>query len=224
MPSSPPISPLEPPEFHPEFGYIWPAAHTRRMVRVGLMATAFGVLFGAVAVLAVTPRANPDVALAVTALSAVPVEETATAVQATSAGAAPAVPVETTTPPVAAKQPTASAASSCQEQTWPYIESQCLDTATRKKPAVRILKPEAGERSAPAQVISPSSREITTTATIDEPPKAAKKREKTEKARQRRRDREVADRERGPYYADPRSAYATPYVSRYETPRRGWGW
>jgi hypothetical protein len=223
MPSSPPISPLEPPEFHPEFGYIWPAAHTRRMVRVGLMSTAFGVLFGAIAVLAMTPRADPDVAPAATALSAVAVDEPATVGAVMSASAAPAIAVETATPAIAAREPTRSTAKSCKEQTWPYLEGNCLNNtnnATRKRQPARILKPEA---ALPARVVPPSTPEITAAAKTQESSKAAKKREKTEKTRQRRRDREFADRDRGPY-ADPRSAYASPYVSRYETPRRSWGW
>ena len=83
-----------------------------------------------------------------------------------------------------------------------------------------LHKPEA---ALPARVVPPSTPEITAAAKTQESSKAAKKREKTEKTRQRRRDREFADRDRGPY-ADPRSAYASPYVSRYETPRRSWGW
>ena len=214
----PQVLPPTPPEFHPEFGYIWPAAHTRRVVRVGLMSTAFGLLFGAIAVLAMTPRADPDVGRAATALSAVPVDEPATVGAATSA--APVAPVETATPTVAAKQP---AAKSCKEQTWPYLEGKCLNNTTRKRQPVRVLKPETPAQSAPAQVVPASEPEITAAGKTQEPPKAAKKREKTAKTRQRERDREFADRERG-RYADPRSAYASPYVSRYEMAPRGWGW
>jgi hypothetical protein len=218
----PQVFPPVPPELHPEFGYIWPAAHTRRMVRVGLMSTAFGLLFGAIAVLAMSPRADPDPARAATALSAVPADEPATVGATTSA--VPAIPVETAMPSVTAalpKQPTATAGKSCKEQTWPYLEGKCLNNATRKRQPVRVLKPEAPAQSAPAQVVPASVPEITAVAKTQKPPKAAKKREKTAKTRQR--DREAVDTDRG-RFADPRSAYASPYGSRYETPRRAWGW
>lgn len=225
--SSSEVSPPSPPEFHPEFGYIWPAAQTRRLVRVGLMSTAFGVLFGVIAVLAMSPRPDPDLARAATALSVVAVDEPTTVRAATSATAALAAPVETAPSPIAAAlptQPPAAAAKSCKEQTWPYLEGKCLNSTARKRQPLRVLKPEAPAQSAPAQVVPASTPEITAAAKIEEPPKAAKKREKTAKTRrQRERSRELADRERGPY-GDPRSAYAGPYDSRYETPRRGWGW
>jgi hypothetical protein len=214
----PQVLPATPPEFHPEFGYIWPAAHTRRLVRVGLMSTAFGLLFGAIAVLAMTSRADPDGGRAATALSAVAVEEPATVGATTSA--APVAPVETATPILAAKQPTAV---TCKEQTWPYLEGKCLSNTTRKRQPVRVLKPETPAQSGPAQVVPAWEPEITAAGKTQEPSKATKKREKTAKTRQRERDREFRDRERG-RYADPRSAYASPYGSRYEMAPRGWGW
>ena len=218
----PPVSPTPPPEFHPEFGYIWPAAHVRRLVRIGLLSTAFGALFGGITVLAMTPRANLDVAPAATALSAVAIDEPATVGAVTSA--VPVAAVGTPVPTLAARQPTGATARSCKEQTWPYLEGKCLSSSTtRKRQPARVLKPEAPAQSAPALVVSDSAPEITAAAKTEEPLKAANKREKKAKARQRERDREAADRQRG-RYADPRNAYASPYGSRYETPRRGWGW
>jgi hypothetical protein len=228
--TSPQVLPPTPPEFHPEFGYFWPAAQGRRLMRVGLMSTAFGVLFGAIAVLAMSPRPDPDLAHAATALSAVSVDEPTTVgtvpspapVARASANAAPSAPVGTLMPPVTtvlAKEPAATAAKSCKEQTWPYLEGTCLNTSARKRQPARVLKPETSAQSAPAQVVP--APEITAAAKSQEPSKASSKREKRAKARQRERDREFADRERG-RYVDPRSAYAGPYV--YETPRRGWGW
>jgi hypothetical protein len=211
---SPQDLPPVPPEFHPEFGYIWPAVHTRRMVRIGLMSAAFGVLCGAIAVLATTPRTDSDAERTATVLAAVSPDEPAAVGAATSV--APVASVEMATPPVVA-------AKGCNDQTWPYLESGCLNSAARKRQPARVLKPEAPAQSAPAQVVPASGPEITAAAKIDAPSKAAKKREKTAKTRRQGRDREVADRERGPY-ADPRSAYASPYASRYDTPRRGWGW
>jgi hypothetical protein len=231
----PHVTPPAPPELHPEFGYFWPAAHTRRLMRVGLMATAFGGLFGAIAVLAMSPRPDPDLTHAATALSAVSVDEPAAVAAVPSAApvvpgvatAAPAAPVGTVMPPVTAvpvtavlaKEPTA-AAKSCKEQTWPYLEGTCLNNTTRKRQPARVLKPETPAQSAPAQVVQ--APEITASAKTQEPSKASRQREKTAKARQRerKRDREFADRERS-RYVDPRSAYASPYV--YEA-RRGWGW
>jgi hypothetical protein len=196
------------------------------------MSTAFGVLFGAIAVLAMSPRPDPDVAHSATVLSAVSIDEPATTgaaasaapVAAGSATAAPSAPVGTVMPPVTAvlaKEPTAAAAKACKEQTWPYLDGTCLNNTTRKRQPARVLKPETPAQSASAQV-GPAP-EITAAAKNQEPSKASKKREKTAKARQRarERDREFADRERG-RYVDPRSAYASPYV--YETPRRGWSW
>ena len=61
-----------PPEFHPEFGYIWPAAHNRRLMRIALTSTAAGALFGIIVALVMTSRADPDVARTATALSVAP--------------------------------------------------------------------------------------------------------------------------------------------------------
>ena len=61
-----------PTEFHPEFGYIWPAAHNRRLMRIALTSTAAGALFGIIVALVMTSRADPDVARTATALSVAP--------------------------------------------------------------------------------------------------------------------------------------------------------
>ena len=221
---SPQVLPPAPPEFHPEFGYLWPAAHTRRVVRVGLMSTAFGVLFGAIAVLAMSPRADPDVARAATALSAVPVDEPATVGPRhlprlrplSKRRRRPWLPhCRSNRPP----QPPNRAKS----RLGLISRASASTTRRRKRQPARILKPEAPAQSAPAQVVPASTPEITAAAKTEAPPKAAKKREKTAKTRQRERDREFADRERG-RYADPRAAYASPYGSRYEAPPRRWGW
>jgi hypothetical protein len=224
---TPQVIPPAPPEFHPEFGYFWPAAQSRRLMRVGLMSTAFGLLFGAIAVLAMPPRPDPDLAHAATALSAVSVDEPATTeaapsaappITAASATAAPSSAVGTVMAPataVLANEPGA-AAKSCKEQTWPYLEGTCLNNSARKRQPARVLRPETSAQSAPAQVVQ--APEITAAAKTQETSKVSSRREKKAKARQRERDREsVADRERAGY-VDPRSAYASPYV--YETPRR----
>src|SRR6478609_955373 len=69
---SPLALPPTPPEFHPEFGYIWPAAHNRRLMRIALTSTAAGALFGIIVALVMTSRADPDVAHTATALSVAP--------------------------------------------------------------------------------------------------------------------------------------------------------
>jgi hypothetical protein len=223
---SPQVFPPEPPEFHPEFGYFWPAAQTRRLVSVGLLSTVFGLLFGAIAVVAMTPRADPGPGPAETALCAASVDEPVTVGVATSASVTSATAVDPAIAPISAAAPTqstATATKSCREQIWPYLDGNCLNNTARKRPPARVLKPEAPAQSAPAQVVPVPTPEITAAARAAESSKASRKREKMARMRQRERDRGIAERERG-RYADPRSAYASPYVSRSEMPRRGWDW
>jgi hypothetical protein len=207
---SPQVLPPAPPEFHPEFGYLWPAAHNRRTLRTALMATAFGVLLGLFAASVMASRAPDEGAQTATALSAVPAEPArAEAVSAPTAVA----------PTVAAPAPAVST-KSCSEQTWPYIDTKCLnETKMRsKREPVRILKPEAAVRSA-AQM---PEAEVTASAKAEESPRTSKK---SAKRRQRQHDRETVYTDRGRYdrSVDPRSAYATPYRPPYEM-RRGWDW
>src|SRR5256885_3483250 len=84
---SPVFRPPVQPEFHPEFGYLWPAANTRRMMRIGLFATAFGAMVGAIAAIGMTHRPDPDAQRAQTAL-AVETPPTVGAAPATTAAAA----------------------------------------------------------------------------------------------------------------------------------------
>jgi len=246
---SPAFRPLEQPEFHPEFGYLWPAANTRRMMRIGLFATAFGAMVGAIAAIGMTHRPDPDAQRAQTAL-AVETPPTVGAAPATTAAAAvTAVPPTITTAPNAAAvpPPRGTAAASCKEQTWPYLDGKCIKNSTRKRQQVRVLKPETPAPSTPAEAATTTAPETTAVVKPEEPPKASKKREKkTAETRQRRRDRdrEYADTdrsrayndrgrgdfERGRYVDDSRSAYAGPYERRYEPYERryetrgGWGW
>jgi hypothetical protein len=213
----------EPPEFHPEFGYFWPAAHTRRVVRLGIATTAFGALFGAIAVLAMTPRPDPDLMRAETALMAAPADNPATTeASAPTAVAAAPMPAEAAPQPVAAPP---APAKPCNEQTWPYLDSKCLNGTPPKRPHVRIFRPEAPAQSAPAQVVPAAPSQTTAAAHTPEPPVATpKKRQKAAQTRERRRRDggamvEVDPRAR---YADPRSAYATPYDR--QPSRRDWGW
>lgn len=55
----PPASP-SPPPYHPEFGYLSPSPHSRRSMRVGLIAGACGILLGAVGVSALTSGPGPN--------------------------------------------------------------------------------------------------------------------------------------------------------------------
>jgi hypothetical protein len=203
-----------PPEFHPEFGYIWPAAHNRRLMRIALTSTAAGALFGIIVALVMTSRADPDVAHTATALSVAP----APAQEPAIVGPA-AVPME---PIRAAAAESPVVTKSCSEQTWPYLDSKCLNNEMRKPQPARILKPEAPAQSAPAQVVQPPEAEITTAAKAEAKPKA-KKREKTSK-RRGGRDREFAATDRGGRYVDSGNAYATPYPPRYEARGPAWSW
>jgi hypothetical protein len=207
---SPLAVPPAPPEFHPEFGYFWPAAHNRRLVRIALTSTAAGALFGIIAALAMTSRADRDVAPTAAALSVAPAQDPVIV------GSVPAQ----TTPVRAAATESPVVTKSCNEQTWPYLESKCLNKETQQ-PA-RILKPEAPAQSALARVVQPPEAEITTAAKAEARPKA-KKREKTSK-RRRDRDREFAATDRGGRYVDSRDAYAMPYQPRYEARGSAWGW
>jgi hypothetical protein len=214
-----------PPEFHPEFGYFWPAAHTRRIVRIGLASTAFGALFGAIAVLAMTPRPDPDLARAETASAAAPVEGRVD-VAASTAASNPTVEM----PAPAAAQPSAAPVKTCKEQTWPYLDGKCLNGAPRKRQQVRVLRPEEPAQSATAQIVPAMPSDVTAAAQMPETPMAApKKRQKTTQTRQRKRRDidEAAEMDLRNRYADPRSAYAAPYGTRYQPPPRrdfGWGW
>jgi hypothetical protein len=244
---SPAFRPPEQPEFHPEFGYLWPAAHTRRMMRIGLLATAFGAMVGAIAAIGMTHRPDPDAQRAQTAL-AVETPSTVGAAPATTAAAAvKAVTPPITTAPNAAAVAPPPAATSCKEQTWPYLDGKCIKNSTRKRQQVRVLKPETPAQSAPAEAAGTTTPETTAVVKPEEPSKASKKREKkTAETRQRRRDRdrEYADTDRSRTYSDrgrvdferdryvddTRSAYAGPYERRYEPYQRryetrgGWGW
>ena len=261
--TSPPVMPPVQPEFHPEFGYLWPAVHTRRMVRIGLLSTAFGAMVGAIASIAMTHRGDPDAVRAQSALAteapstvgtappttAVPMPAATPSVAAGNAAApivsagtaaAPAAGSSQQMPSVTAVQsqepPPATAATSCREQTWPYLDGKCLKNTARKKHQVRVLKPETPTQSAPAET-APAATTPATTAAVkpQDSSKAAKKREnKSVQRRERRRDREFVDTERGHdierdrdidrhRYVDPRNAYASPYEPRYEV-RGGWGW
>jgi hypothetical protein len=230
----------EQPEFHPEFGYFWPASHTRRMMRIALISTVFGVLVGVIAVVAMTPRSDPDAVHAQTAFEPVSTVGAATSPTAAApeAVATPIVAAERTLPPVASEAMPAVASVSCQEQTWPYLDGRCLKSNTRKKQQVRVVKPEASAQSASVEA-DPAPE--TTAAVKEEPPRASKKREKkSAKTRERRRDREFEESDRGreiqrdreiqrgryadrDRYLDLRRTYASPYESRYEM-RGGWGW
>jgi hypothetical protein len=246
---SPAFRPPEQPEFHPEFGYLWPAAHTRRMMRIGLFATAFGAMVGAIAAIGMTHRPDPDAQRAQTAL-AVETPPTVGAAPATTAAAAvtAVTPTITTAPNVAAvPPPRGTAAASCKEQTWPYLDGKCIKNSTRERQQVRVLKPETPVEPAPVEAAAAPTPETTAVVKPEEPLKASKKREKkTVGTRQRRRDRDrefadtdrsrtYSDRgrvdfERGRYVDDTRSAYAGPYERRYEPYERryetrgGWGW
>jgi hypothetical protein len=203
-------------EFHPEFGYFWPATHTRRIVRIGLAAAAFGALFGAIAVLAMTPRVDTDVARAETVLMATAAESPA-AVQTPAPEA-----IGATGAPAAAQTP-AAAAKPCKEQTWPYLDRKCLNGTSPKHPQVRVFRPETPAKSAPTHTVAVTPSDVTAAAHMSEPPVAQtpKQRQKTATRQRTRRDsREVDGRGR---YADPRSAYASPY-DRAPPPRRDWGW
>lgn len=46
------------PDFHPEFGFMCPSSHFRRVVRVAIVSIAFGATAGAIAVFALAPRAD----------------------------------------------------------------------------------------------------------------------------------------------------------------------
>jgi hypothetical protein len=243
----PPVVLPEPPEFHPEFGYFWPASHTRRMMRIALISTVFGVLVGVIAVVAMTPRSDPDAVRAQTAFEASSTVGAATssvgaATSATAAApepaATPTVAAESAQPPVASEAMPAAASVSCQEQTWPYLDGKCLKSNTRKKQQVRVLKPETSAQSASVEA---DAAPETTAAVKEEPTRASKKREKkSAKTRERRRHREFEENDRGrdiprdreiqrgryvdrDRYLDPRRAYASPYESRYDM-RGGWGW
>jgi hypothetical protein len=219
----------QPPEFHPEFGYFWPAAHTRRIVRIGLASMAFGVVFGGIAVLAMTPRPDPDLMRAETALLAAPADNpVAVEAPAPTPVAAGLIPGAEAPQPLAAS---AAPAKPCNEQTWPYLDSKCLNGTPPKRQHVRIFRPEAPAQSAPAQVVPAAPSEVTAAAHVPEPPVAtAKKRQKAAQTRERRRrdSGEVAEVDPRARYADPRNAYASPYerYDRYQPPRRdgGWGW
>jgi hypothetical protein len=253
---SPPVLPPVQPEFHPEFGYFWPAAHTRRMVRIGLLSTAFGAMVGAIVAIAMTHRGDADAdADAVQSVLAVQAPRTVGAAPAATAAAA----VTAVTPTVAAQSAVspspveaapktaggatspAAHANSCNEQTWPYLDSKCIKNSTRKRQQVRVLKPETPAQSAPAETALSATPESSagTAAAVksQEPPKVSNKREKKiARSRERRRDRDFADTDRSRTfrererddtergrYVDSRSAYESPYERRYEV-RGGWGW
>jgi hypothetical protein len=209
MPS--PLTPRPaPPEFHPEFGYIWPAAHNRRLMRIALTSTAAGALFGVIVALVMTSRADPDLAQTTTALSAAPTQEQGIVGPAS----APTTPVSA----AAAESPAVT--KSCNEQTWPYLDSKCLNNKTRKPQPARILKPEVPTQSALAQVAQPPEAETTAAVKAEAKPKA-RKREKTTR-RRRDLDREFAAADRRGRYAD--SSNATPYPPRYEARGPAWAW
>jgi len=46
------------PDFHPEFGFMCPSSHFRRVVRVAVVSIALGATAGAIAVFALAPRAD----------------------------------------------------------------------------------------------------------------------------------------------------------------------
>lgn len=212
---SPLTLPPAPPEFHPEFGYIWPAAHNRRLLRIALASTAAGALFGIIVALVMTSRADPDVAHTATALSVAPAPAQDPVI--VGPAAVPTKPV----PAAAAESPVIT--KSCNEQTWPYLDSKCLNNHTPKPQPARILKPEAPTQSALAQVVQPPEAEKTTAAGKAEAKPKAKKREKTTK-RRRNRDREFAATDGGARYVDSGGAYAAPYPPRYEARGPAWSW
>jgi hypothetical protein len=180
-------------------------------MRIALTSTAAGALFGIIVALVMTSRADPDVARTATALSVAPAPAQEPAIVGPASAPIRAAATES---PVVAK--------SCNEQTWPYLDSKCLNNETRKPQPARILKPEAPAQSAPAPVVQPPEAEITTAAKAEAKPKA-KKREKTSK-RRRDRDREFAATDRGGRYGDSGNAYATPYPPRYEARGPAWSW
>jgi hypothetical protein len=209
---SPLTPPAAPPEFHPEFGYVWPAAHNRRLMRIALTSTVAGALFGIIVALAMTSRADPDLAQTTTALSVAPAQEPVIVGSASAQ----------TTPVSAAAAESSVVTKSCNEQTWPYLDSKCLNNKTRKPQPARILKPEVPTQSALAQVAQPPEAETTAAVKTEAKPKA-KKRERTTK-RRRDRDREFATTDRSRRYVDSGNAYATPYPPRYEARGPAWAW
>jgi hypothetical protein len=213
-----------PPEFHPEFGYFWPAAQTRRIARIGLAATACGALFGAIAVLAMTPHPDPDAVRIESALTVTPLESPAPTV---ASNPTPVV-AAAATPTIAAPEP-AVPAKPCKEQTWPYLDGKCTNGTPIKQDQVRVLRPEAPAQSAPALVVPATPSDVTAAAQLPETPAAkSKKAQKVAQSRQRKRRGydDMAEADPRSRYGDPRSAYAAPSGGRYEQPpaRRDWGW
>jgi len=181
-------------------------------MRIALTSTAAGALFGIIAALVMTSRADRDVAPTATALSVPPAQEPVIV------GSVPAQ----TAPVRAAATESPVVSKFCNEQTWPYLDGKCLNKETQKQQPARILKPEAPAQSAPARVVQPPEAEITTAARAEAKPKA-KKPEKTSKHR-RDRDRKLAATDRRGRYVDSGEAYATPYAPRYEASGSAWSW
>lgn len=214
---APRVGPEAPPEFHPEFGYFWPAPQFRRVLRVALISTACGAAVGALAVFAgLSARGGGDR----TSAAGAPASLATVGRADSSAEHAPAHSAEVA--PAATRENEAS--GGCRGQTWPYLAGDCLAKSESLKPMgkdVRVLRPDQPAQSAPAMVIAaPSGKEaLKAEAEATAAKTAAAAREEVKKERRHRHVR----RARRPAEPENYEAYAMPYRGRYE-PRRDWGW
>jgi hypothetical protein len=221
------------PEFHPEFGYFCPTPQFRRIIRVACRATGFGVALGALAVLALMPRHDPDQPRTTAATTAAPIEDAAATVGARVPATilreppppipapAPATPAAQANPPPAAAAPAAAnAGKACKEATWPYFDSNCLWGPPAQRPA-RAQAPDPPVEAAPPPPAAETGNAAKAAA-------AAKKKRDAAAAQSRARKRDKAREAREE--PEPRNAFASPYgfsghpIHR-ESSRRDWnGW
>jgi hypothetical protein len=137
-----------------------------------------------------------------------------------------------------AVQPTSSAVSTagsgtetCEGQTWPYLEDDCLAGGSAKKD-VRVLRPEQPSQSAqPIVIAAPTGKE---TAKALAEAAVAKSAVEAKEAIRKEKHRRHTKRARPVVEPEAYEAYARPYRGRYERyehyDRRrgdwggGWGW
>jgi hypothetical protein len=195
-----------PQHFHPEFGYLCPSPRVRGAFRVACWAGGIGILFGAVATLALVPRGDPDAGRAAAALAAIAAQ--VPAADGTARSAQVAAPVPEKSARARARQLELSgirAKSAPCKQAASADDSDCLWRSVQMPPLPAIA------------VETPA----------DTPPHAAGAKKKRPKAAQARRRAPETER------YDPRSAYASPFGypdsnNRYrDSDRRDWsgnGW
>jgi hypothetical protein len=188
-----------PVNFHPEFGYLCPRPLFRQRTWSACKAAAFGVIVGAIAVIALVPR-NHTAEVALIRPSA-----------ASSAAAQPA-------PPAVAAATETAYGNPCRTTPWPYAGTGCLaQTPAAWEPVRAAAAQPAADPVVVADVAPDPAVESAAPPADQKSAVPAKKFQKTVK-RDRRKQQEARE-------PDPRSAYAGRFADRRPqayAPNNGW--